>query len=505
MSAAILIASLFARTSGELLIRVILVSLLLFFGADFIYIANNSVLDLSTVLTTVFVDSLASIILGFSFVGTAVLADQFSALVMAGKNQPLLTAASTAVAALAILVSSHFVMRTLFQPLSQQIDVQLEATSHGYIFTTDSKTGRVDKDPGNTRPFSFLRELPNSGSLNWRIPDPDFKVKWRATVEKITYDASIALFGGCWDPKNSDAKPVTIEGITKLDLWADSGMLNFKVYPTTSEGTVSFSHGRVASFTDTQSSDKGRINIQQLVQGRGVATILDDNFEFYAGIVPSDVKEDRLVARDGVLHIITDKGVQRLGITPSHQENANKVVACHAFDTTAALKDVTESSLSADLLGVSVKLRPSKGASSVLGNTGQIVAEGSGGFLIAEDVLAEDLLQSSGEGTVESFIAGANVKSLSVGGSSIEVSSSDFLFGTGNFRASFTNEGGIRYTGLAKTLTRNNDRLNLTRWETLSDEMHIAILSGTCVYLLGVIAFLVRVMIGSPRLPLLER
>ncbi|MDO9608648.1 MAG: hypothetical protein Q7J26_09000 [Brevundimonas sp.] len=144
---------------------------------------------------------------------------------------------------------------------------------------------------------------------------------------------------------------------------------------------------------------------------------------------------------------------------------------------------------------ISLYIQPSReGAGQAYHSQAQTLrVEGINGWVALKNVPVSDIANTS-MGGIQMMFAQSGMEHLEVGGRTVDVRPSDTLVTRGDQRIRIGDDGNFAVSGRADAIWRNDIRASLTRWELLSGEMRVGLVTALLASLATAITMLWRLV-----------
>lgn len=421
----------------------------------------------------------------------AVLSAHERALAVAGQA---IRAAFLVLAGLAASIVVHYALLFFYKPLP--IRVSLTA-SHPFSggFAPHPRVPAVERlmvssRRGSTRDgsgaFGLLPKRASGGKGEVNSPAGRLKVRWRRNRPDGSFVASLAFYIDCLGSdqvtKLGKVHGVTVSDVHALDLRFDAGQ-TFLEIPAQPRNGFSYDEPRPALVsTDVE---KAGTTVTYFSAGRGRLRNVgpEEQVFFLNAVLIKSVEGDGIMV-PRALRIVVNGIPRRVRFTSTGTIDPHAAMKCRALDLPAfggsdpsgGVVRVAQSHLTS--AGVLVRLTPVAQRSTTVLRTPVHSVEVSGGNgWFAVKGIAPDRMRNEYLGITDFLIVDQGVKQLSVDGARVDTVKSSRVVIMGDLSGSYDEEGDVHVEGSAQAAWLDGRRLNPTKWERLSNELRIFVLT----------------------------
>lgn len=335
--------------------------------------------------------------------------------------------------------------------------------------------------------FGLLPESASGGRGEVNSPAGRLRVRWRRNRPDGDFVASLAFYADCLG-YDQVAKLSKVQGMTALsdvdalDLRFDAGQtfLDIPAHPRNG-----FSYDEPQPALVTTDVEKAGTTVTYFSAGRGrLRNVGPERQEFFLNaMLMKSVKGDVIMV-PRALRIVVNGVPQRVRFASTGTINPHAAMKCRALslsglgrvDPSRGVIRVAQSHLTS--AGVLVRLTPAHQRSTTVLRTPVHSVEVSGGNgWFAVTGIAPDRLKNGYLGITDFLIVNRGIEELSVDGVRVDVVKSSRAAITGDLSGSYDEEGDVHVEGSAQAAWLNGRRLNPTKWERLSNELRIFVLT----------------------------
>ncbi|RUW85513.1 hypothetical protein [Mesorhizobium sp. M1E.F.Ca.ET.063.01.1.1] len=373
-----------------------------------------------------------------------------------------------------------------YRPLPVQIDAYLDAPLNGGLATNKSKFEAGEK-PFALFPYSF-----DASRLSWYNPDGGLSASWHATNENAKFDLKIDILSGCaeseWIPDpEAEKSSFRVDDVRRMSISFDGGASDIWVLEgDRSPSTLSLTTDLVSSFGLEAGAKPGLKNVWQFIGDRSRLSFGAGSraLSFYAGrsfLEPHD-QSDVIELGQRKLHVEIDGAPYQINIATPPVKVGDRVTCMFIASRSAFQTGALTLPKSALNIGVrvTITMRPTELVSR---QDSELNLAGDSGWVKVDDINYRDI-QDMPDG-VASFIEAEGNFSIDVDGKPQDVRPTDRYRAVGWFRAGGTDNGKFRVLGTAKSLTKNERRLNPTKFESTKLVEQLTVLAPFWLMFLG--------------------
>ncbi|TPL89704.1 hypothetical protein FJ941_02490 [Mesorhizobium sp. B2-3-13] len=388
-----------------------------------------------------------------------------------------------------------------YRPLPVQIDAYLDAPLNGSFATNPSY---IDKD---NPPFQLFPTDFDVPVVKWRNPNGGISAAWHVTNPQTKFDLQIEILSGCLDTDwisgiGADRPSHRVSDIKRLSVSFEGGASDFWIFDTDKgAGKISLEADPVAPFGLEVGKKANTKDLWQFI-GSPSHLIYEnsaDVLSFYAGRVFLDALDDKantidliprklVVEIDGKPYFITF-----IPATPMPGDKAACTIA-------AARKAFQSGTFKMPSSGISVGVRVTVTArpNGLLSRQdSELNVSGESGWITMDDI---DRRAMDGiPGGVATLLEAKGNLSIDVDGTAQNVRPTDQFRAIGAFRGISTDHGKLRFVGNATSLTKNERRLNPTKFESGKITQQLTVLLPLLFFFLSVLIIPLRAAFKTDR------
>jgi hypothetical protein len=485
MSAVISTAILRCRTTRELAFYTVVTSFAALVVADTILGAFQRSIDARFIFITVVSNFQGALILAFIVVAMGV------AIGACNTSGPTSKAARRMVAGaipvtmgVGISVIVYYIATIFYEPIPASFDVQVRAPISGYFNSggLDSATRLSQKFTQKLPAFSFIPRGDSLQKVALVSSNKSLELNWSALdAAHASYEAKIEIIDSCWSPEDirklaTGSSPIILKDIKRLSLSFDDGHAEFGLIEP---GRVSVSAQGLTSFWIRTENNQKKLDITQFMDDRAALSVWGGGLSFYvtAALAKFDEEKADLTAR--TLQIDADSRRSRIKFQPPKGLSAKASLVCRRVPTSPLRDENTYANINGPIVGVVVHIKEQLDANviSLAARRSTLEVTGAAGWLTVGD-LSTEALYGMGPQQLSMISLQGNISRLKIDGAAAETVMSDQYTASGNIIGHFDEDGGIRFSGVANNLFRNQERANPTRWERLGWESGVTLIAS---------------------------
>jgi hypothetical protein len=392
--------------------------------------------------------------------------------------------------------AAYFGLREVYEPLPAKFSVTILTPTAGF-YLADPKPPPPFK--GIVRRGHLFSFLP-TGKAPWTaMVDSSrgaFLADWRRAQQARSYDVSMRLVGDCFpqDLNQIPAGPPLIfqRDVRSLSVALDAGAARAEVARDTVLSGI-FTHESPTYFWLTQDQKDHTFKIDQFAQTKDRIILSSwDGLKFLIGMPLIGKKGENFQTVTRTLNITLDGVVWPIKLQPTPSWSSKAKLKCRAIKLNAPFGSSIDNAIPSDLLygSLLVSLTPSS-IQNVLYERPESTLTFSNmlGSVSANNVTA-DTMERSDDGDLGALSVQRGLSELEVDGAKIETRPNDSLTVIGDLVAKYGKDGQILANGEARAIWRDNTRLSSTRWEKLTTEWRIALVSAVIAAISGAAAWL---------------
>lgn len=381
----------------------------------------------------------------------------------------------------------YIITAFFYNPIPVKIDT---------IFAYPIVGGYAPKETSNgkngVKPFKLIDVALDDGSTTTISRYGTLKANWRSKEPSLVFDATISLFEGCYAPyKFPKAKhSILLNDIKQLDIWFDEGPADFNTINTqNNEGRMYLDQLKPALFSIERETTSKSLNFIQSIDKNSRLTIsnTNDHSAFYMTAPIVDTKGKTIIESNRTLIIRTDKQVIKAKVSLPQNLSPTKKVKCSAISTKKAFSKEKFTLENGINVGAHVRIKANAIKKNLinLDPLSETIISGTAG-LISFKGLNENSFMHGSQGYIKFIRFKGNIQLLKVDGIQSNINVFDRYYAFGDFNGSYETNAQLRIVGQAKILSKENRRMNPTKWEKLEWEARtilISIFSALVIFL----------------------
>jgi hypothetical protein len=393
----------------------------------------------------------------------------------------------------AISACTFYAAELFYKPNPVQLDVLVGPPVQGYIKAMEQRDEPFALPDGHA-PFYLVAGDVKGGEADWLSPDGQLEAQWSSTSSDVPSTASIRLFDGCTDIREyrhigGSTPPYTLSGISDLKVWFDQGTSNLHVFDDGSVGRFGLKTDSLLSYWMDRGEAKDTIKLTEFVDQDGRLDFLQPlgttEFFLYAARVKADGTS--ATSRNRTLHIRSGENEESVDFEGSLEMSSNKKIKCKELPARESLQSGKAAILnSSALVGVLVRIDHHPMSSVYSLEDSKLRASNGSGWITISGLRREDLSWTK-SGQVSFLQFSGNIVNLEVDEAHVTPNPAATYMAMGDFDGSYVKSGQLRFLGTAMALFEDRNRINPTKWETLSWD-RCAFLLSTIASLLGALA-----------------
>jgi hypothetical protein len=414
-------------------------------------------------------------------------------------------AGSSALVGLSFSCFFYYISDVFYNPLPVKFDAYFSAPVGGALapgsdLRTSSLTGKTD-----VRSFSFVPEEPIKGDATWTSGEGALGVKMVDGGNGRKYKISVAFLSGCSTKeevkKLGEITPSLVIGDSSaFEASFDSGLTNFfTIVPEEKATKIKLDVGVVSMFSLDQDSQTKRLKVTQFVGHDASLELHASNEQSFVLTAPlmNSAGQGKLSISPRVISIKIEKQTFSFAFGPPRKVSRSDKIVCSIF------KDVQRQSMSESTIvsvdestlipGVLVKISKDDAALVDVEDM-KLRVSGGNGWITLVDLQSEQLANHSA-GELRMLQVRGNVTDLILDGTPATARPLDSYTAMGELRATYGSEGNLRVSGRAKSLWKDQARMNPTKWEKLDWEVKaflLGLFSGGTAFLWRLLAQCLR-------------
>lgn len=378
----------------------------------------------------------------------------------------------------------YYIIGLFYEPLPSKVDITISAPSHGFIAPLEQSNNQ--KSDKHNRTFSFAPTKSFKSNIKWISPK---KVEVTGKFDNNRApNLSIFLVSGCTTLEQLSAIQtwpdawISKAEITSFNITSDNGGTDFMtMIPSKERINLQMNAGTASLFSFGKEKDSTISTVTQFVGEEAFVDLKSSHsLKFYlaAPLLSENNKEIKTSPRMIKLSINGAEQFIRLW-PPKSIRDFSKKIECQTLKDLKSPKlgegEGIDIELPDPFAGVVVTIsQPVDEKRMSFADVG-IRVESSTGWVSIQGFESEDLDQQA-LGQSRMIQVRGNISEFSLDGTSQSPRQMETITAVGSFDTQLV-QGKIRLWGQAKNLWKDKDRLNSTRWEKLSWEPKLFILS----------------------------
>lgn len=392
-----------------------------------------------------------------------------------------------------VATAIYYLSALFYNPLPVKIVAYLDHPFSGAL--RPAREGDYQESPfteeEKPRPFSLFPSGKTDATAHWQNPAGELMTNWslgdKKSSEESVFNAAIRLFSGCGSIAEVEAlkapdEAYYISNVRELAVWFDEGPTEFESgVKGRFGGRFDLERNEVLSYWTDQDDETKKIRFTQFIAEQTELRYSDASYPitFYLNATHvSGLDRESISLKARTLHIRADGHVRSITFKQPVL-SALSTLDCVAVDSSSAFSNgdilTPGSNLSSGVL-IRVEEEVDGTTFPTIGH-GLLRVSGDGGW-IAVRALDASSLRNRDLGWASFLNFQGNVVALEIEGSPIPVSPFDTFTAIGRIQGTLAESGQVRFAGLASAFFRDQARLNSTKWERLTWEIRLLLLSA---------------------------
>jgi hypothetical protein len=389
-------------------------------------------------------------------------------------------------------VALYYISDFFLRPLPVRIDMFMSAPVHGALATKQAMT-TLDDPPFSIFPKNFSVPL-----VDWSSPQAGLDVSWTALDKSTGFDASITFLSDCleasWLKKTGQkSQSYSVKDVRNIQITFENGADDFWILDSApSFSKLTLKKQPVTIFGIEPENDGEGTNLWQFVEGKTELRYEDSDeaLSFYIGTPVFELKDETIRSISKKINVVVNGIPYPIEFT-AQPGNSKDKVNCRTVPSKAAFETgVLKSHNSGISAGVKIDISARASENLSIRPTQLLSANGKSGWISLHG-MDKERLSKIGSGILNLIEAEGNV-SIDIDGNEQKVRPTDRFLATGVFRAQALNDGRIRIYGDADSLTKNQVRINPTKFESAKTLEQLTFLFPTLTLLIGALFFPIR-------------
>jgi hypothetical protein len=418
----------------------------------------------------------------------------------------VLTSAAPMLCGLASLFLAHYLITLFYKPTESRVLLRGGTEVYAYYGTSPPK---VDASTSNAELPSHIKAASKAENLQifgeqvrvprqlyWDGLAKEFEANWR-NESGSKYDLEIRVLDGCSGaPSIGDlekAKPLRFQEVDQVAIGGDDGLVTMYVGRGEDPGYFKATQDDVGMFwlTESNGEDAKSYGIQRFVGENTQVTYWNPTGNIDLGISRLLISHDE----NGRGHPAKQKislfvDGERLDITFIPEESArwDDKVSCKAATIPEGASEVVIRSALYASVFLSLVPRDKTIRTALSRREGdQFKVKGINGWLVADGVTEGEVGNFITSGKVSMIGLSAGVKELELNDEEVEIEKGDRVHAMGELSMSV--EGGeLLARGKVEAISKNESRINRTRWERMEWPARTVLFGGVPALLLSLLS-----------------
>jgi hypothetical protein len=384
---------------------------------------------------------------------------------------------------------TYYICDVFYNPLPSKVEIFFSSPAEWAVdrlTPTEATKNPEDKSRKNEK-FSVMPNTAVSGLINWTTFSPQ-TISIFPAPEETKYKIEVALLSGFCTPELIDKLKISkmahaFTEVKNASFGFDKGMSVFSLLKT-SENQVKYSvdfSGKSVLNLSQNVKDK-TIQITEFVSSEATLNMVNSSGsqDFLLTVPLAAEVADKFSFKSRVISIAIDNKKIKVQFDPDKRLQNKKDNACKIAiigSESAITSGLQQKVIDAGLFGsVLVRVSRQEFPNSFGHEIEGIKAKSSGGWIQFTDLDPETLDRYS-MGDVAMVQVRGNVSDLIVDNVSIPTKQMTTYTAIGSIRLEYGDQGKIKASGTARGLWRDQSRMNETKWEKLTWEPKLALLS----------------------------
>lgn len=385
--------------------------------------------------------------------------------------------------------AAYYATEFFYRPIPVKLDAVLDAPVNGSLgldIPASKKDSVNSKEKSADGPFQLLPRDIQDGSLRWNSPADDHKfiVGWNRLADSASFDATIEFFADCFSEAINNATSiedhqVKIRDIRQLDVSFDQGAAEFGTLDRAkTSGTMVARVGTISIFSVDLDSGSKRTKTTQFVSAESSITLKGDGRDlgYYLSAPLFKAIGDDSGTSSRSMSIKANGNTFMIEIAKPRVRRKLGELKCRSVEPLEAMRRDRVAFGSVDAIFGAVIRVKERSTSSYGQEKSSLHVDGGNGWI--SFLRGTDQARGNGHlGHVEFLAFKGNIPTIDIDGSATTARPIDEYVAFGDFVGSFEDSSKVRFAGSAKTLWKNGQRANPTKWEKLSWEQRTAMIT----------------------------
>lgn len=387
------------------------------------------------------------------------------------------------------LVFMYYLADLFYNPLSVRFEAHLASPLNGgFVFKGRGNRSVNKNDVGlNMSNQSLVPDKAIRSHASWQSAEGRQEIAFRGLSPNTRNKVAITFLSGlCTSEKIKKMHPVEpsikFNDIDRGNIFFDDGVSMLDIFtPEFAGAKFSISIKDVTGFWFGQdSSSKETYLTQFLNKGDSVKLVTSDRGNSFLLSAPLiEVKAGKAIYTTRTLTAKLGASAYVVRFLPSKTIRSDNVGDCKIVSTAGMEKSENAASLSVNgisaVSNVLVTITQDEDPQTMSSEETEFLVSGGGGWFKLDSIKANEF-EGHHVGTLEVVQAKGNISELALDGQAMPVRPLSTYTAIGEFTADYGAGGALMISGLAKSLWKDNGRLNMTKWEKLAWEPMLLIL-----------------------------
>ncbi|WP_308925061.1 hypothetical protein [Janthinobacterium sp. J1-1] len=396
---------------------------------------------------------------------------------------------SVVISGFMFLVLMYYLADLFYSPLSVRMEAHLASPVSGAIvFKGQSNPSAKNNDVKLKKLSQSL--VPNKAihsHASWHAAEGQQKIAFRGMSPSTRYEvAFIFLSGLCTSEKIKKLSPVEptmkFNDIDKGNISFDAGTSMLDIFtPESAASKFSLSIKDLSMFWFAQESSTKETHLTHFLNESDSVKIVvahkDNSFLLTAPLMQTKAGKTVLATRIFTAKLGAKDYVIRFA--PSKMARSDSVSNCKVVAAADIERSDNGGFLSAKgvraVSNVLVKITQDEDPQTLSSEETEFLVSGGGGWFRLDPMNAEEF-ENHHVGALEMVQTRGNISELALDGQAMAARPLSTYTAVGEFTAAYGAGGALMVSGLAKSLWKDDGRLNMTKWEKLTWEPMVLIL-----------------------------
>lgn len=497
MAFAIVLVAVSDTKPRTILWRVAFSSFIILFVFDVAFAIYQDNFTIKSIAENLIGDFVGSLVISGLIVSIISLADFLFLHVFANLVTKTVVAGSvTIISGFMFLVVMYYLADLFYNPLSVRLETHLASPVSGAIIFKEKKNhpaneNYVSSDKSNQ---SLVPTKAIHSRASWKTAEGQQKISFKSLSPSTRYEVAITFLSGWCNAEKITKIPVVEPSMKFSDIESgnisfDDGVGMLEVFPMESAAsTFSISIKDLSIFWFGQESGSKDTNLTHFLNKgdsvKLVAAHKDNSFLLSAPLIGT--KAGKSVFATRILTAKLGTSTYAIRFVPSKTLRSDSVSDCKVV----AAADIEKSDNAGfssvnDVRAVSnvlVRVTQDEDPQTLNSEETEFLVSGGGGWFRLDSMKADEF-ENHHVGTLELVQVRGNISELALDGQPMAARPLSTYTAIGEFTAAYGAGGALMVSGLAKSLWKDDGRLNMTKWEKLAWEPMLFILGllGTMI------------------------